>query len=188
MPSPFFMNHPESLPNHSPGSLPEPFPNPFKVSRSALLKQLLQIPSVSWPVWIASAIGLILIAVGSFSDLRLIVLGLMVCVAVIPGILTFIYFSQSLSPQLVPNLIPHTIHPLPNGYILSIWRRSEDDDEQDSEPQWIKSGEILLNDSDIVRKKSTFDYTVIFYKNSPLSILFLPSSSPLNPCPSPLNP
>ncbi len=160
-------------------------PEPFTVNRSAVVKTLLATPSKSWQIWCASGIGIILIIIGCFSDLRFIVLGLMICVAIVPAIVAFLYFSYSLSPQIVPNLLPHTVDFLPDGYLIRIWKKEEPEADTEEEPEapqkWIESSAISLSSSDIIATKSTFDYKILFFSlSSPLRILYLPKTSQLH--------
>ena len=81
---------------------------PFKVDGWTVFKTLLS-SSSGWPFWTALTIGLILLVAGGFVDVRIMVVGIMVCVAVVPCIGVFLYFSNTLSPQIVVNMIPHTV-------------------------------------------------------------------------------
>ena len=147
---------------------------PFTVSRSAVLRHLVTTPSVIWPAWIAMSGGLILTGIGCFGDVRLIVVGLMIWVAVVPSIVALIYFYHSLSPALVPNLLPHTLERYPAGYILRIWRVNEPADTAPDERSWTESATIRLFDSNIVKKKKSFEYEMLFFKDSGLNILYVP--------------
>lgn len=150
---------------------------PFSVSRSAVLETLLKTPSKSWQIWCIGGIGIALIIMGCFGDLRFLVLGLMICVAVVPAIVAFFYFSYSLSPQIVANLLPHTIEALPDGYLLRIWKKEDPEDDNEETPRWIESSDIHLYSSDIIATKTNIDYKILFFSpSSPLSILFLPNN------------
>ncbi len=161
-------------------------PEPFSISRSAVLKALLETPSKSWQIWCAGGIGIILIIMGCFGDLRFLVLGLMICIAVVPAIVAFLYFSNSLSPKIVANLLPHTIETLPDGYLLIIWKKEEPEDDTEETPRWIESSTLRLSSTDIIATKSTFEYKILFFSNSsPLQLLYLPhnltTTQPHNP-------
>ncbi len=157
------------------------YPEPFSISRSAVLKTILETPSKSWQIWCAGGIGIILIIMGCFGDLRFLVLGLMICVAVVPAIMAFLYFSYSLSPKIVANLLPHTIETLPNGYLLRIWKKDEPEDDTEETHRWIESSTIHLFSSDIIATKSTFEYKILLFSHtSPLQLLYLPFSITLD--------
>lgn len=151
-------------------------PYPFRVERSAILKHLLLQPSSGWPVWTALITGFILIASSCFSDIRLMVLGLMICFAVAPSITAFIYFAHVLSPGLMANLLPHTIERNADGYTLRIWRSKEAEDGEDVVEGWIETGCILLYDADIVAAKASSEYEMLFFSNAKIKILYLPRS------------
>lgn len=141
---------------------------------------LLQTPSKSWLIWSACVTGIILMIIGSFRDLRVLVLGLMICVAIVPAIVALIYFSYSLSPEIVPNLVPHTIETLPDGYILRFWKQSDpqdDDINQENSTVWTESSSIRLYASEVTATKSSPDYKLLLFPaSSPLQILYLPHS------------
>ena len=147
---------------------------PFTVGKSAILKHILITPALSWSVWVALTIGLILIVAGFFFDIRLIALGLMMSAVVVPSMLALIYFYHSLSPAVVPNLLPHTLERRLDGYILHIWRQNESDEDSGDLPAWTESDTIRLFDSNIVTKKSTFEYDMLFFKDSRMNILYVP--------------
>ncbi len=154
---------------------------PFSVSRPSVLEMLLKTPSKSWQIWCIGGIGIALIIMGCFGDVRLLVLGLMICIAIVPAILVFLYFSYSLSPKIVPNLIPHTIENLPDGYLLRIWKQENPEEESETSPKWIESTSIRLYSSDIITIKNNIDYKILFFSpTSPLTILFLPHSLTLH--------
>ena len=148
-------------------------PGPFRVGRNIVLKDLILIPSIGWPVWVVMVIGLAVTAVGCFSDIRFIVLGLMICVSVVPAAVAFIYLSHTLSPDMVANLLPHTLERCPDGYLLRIWRRCDEDD-SDDDVTWMESGSIRLYDADIVASRTSFEYERLFFKNSLMKILYVP--------------
>lgn len=148
-------------------------PGPFRVGRSTVLKDLILIPSSGWPIWVVMVMGIAVIAVGCFSDMRFIVLGLMICVSVVPALVAFIYFSRTLSPDIVANLLPHTLERCPDGYLLRIWCRN-DEDNADGDVIWIESGSIRLYDADVVATRTSFEYERIYFKNSLMKILYVP--------------
>lgn len=147
---------------------------PFTVDRSAVLKHLMLLPSDGWPVWLAVIAGISLCVVGFIIDLRLLALGLMLCVAVAPAIGVFIYFSHTLSPDIVANLLPHTLERRPDGYRLRVWRRPDQEDDSESGADWIETASFMLYDRDIIASKSSFDYEMLFFKDSLLKILYVP--------------
>ncbi len=156
-------------------------PEPFSITRYVVLKTLLETPSKSWQIWCAGGIGIILIIMGCFGDLRFLMLGLMICVAVVPAIVAFLYFSYSLSPKIVANLLPHTIEALPDGYLIRIWKKVDPEDDTEEAPRWIESSTIHLFSSDMIATKSTFEYKILLFSHaSPLQLLYLPFSLTLD--------
>lgn len=152
---------------------------PFSVGRGIVLKNMILLPSTGWPVWVALFAGLVLAVFGCFFDVRFLIMGLMVCVAVVPVITGFLYFSYSLSPAIVANLLPHTLERCPDGFLLRIWCRSDQDDGSEEEPGWRESGSIMLYDSKIVDTKTSFEFDMLFFKDSLLDILFVPRNNSL---------
>lgn len=152
---------------------------PFSVDRGAVFKTLLLSPSSGWPVWATLAAGLIVTAVGASADPRCVMLGLMICVAVTPGLAAFVYFSHTLDPEMVPNLLPHTLERVEGGFRLCLWRHRDEDESTDDTPEetpggWIRTGMISLSDEKITGRKTSFEYEVFYFKESPMKILYVP--------------
>ena len=147
---------------------------PFTVERSAVARTLLSKRAVGWPLWSAVTAGLLLTASGCLWDLRLTVLGLMVCVAVAPSVAALIYFSRTLAPDMVANLLPHTLERQDGGYLLRLWRRPDPEVPEEAGMDWMESGCISLSDSNIVERKTSGEYEMLFYKDSGMKILYVP--------------
>lgn len=159
--------------------------SPFSVERAVVLKTLLFSPSCGWPIWTALAAGLLLVCMGCCYDVRYVVLGLMLCVAILPGIVAFIYFSRTLAPDMVPNILPHTLERCDEGFLVRIWRQEPDEGSEQEPPMeqaeypadgplWVQSGLISLSDKKIVSRKTTVGYDVFYFKESPMKILYVP--------------
>ncbi len=152
-------------------------PQPFKVDGWTVFTTLLS-SAAGWPVWAVLSCGIIFVGVGCFADVRLVIVGLMICVAVVPGIALFIYFGHTLSPRMVGNMLPHTLERTDGGFLLRVWRQEESEEEQDDKDKgdvrWVESSVIALSDSKIVRKKTTVAYELFYFKDSPLKILYVP--------------
>lgn len=147
-------------------------PQPFTVSRNTIFLTLILTPRTGWLLWVVMAIGLGLIVIGCFLDLSYIILGLIVCLTMLPAMAFFLFVNYMFASEIVPNLLNHTVERRDNGYLLRIFRPAEQDDNKDNE--WIESGCLTLFDSNIVKKKVTSDYEVVLFKDSPLTILYVP--------------
>ena len=147
---------------------------PFSVERSAVFKTLLLTPSSGWPLWTAALTGVVLAVWGCLADIRLTVLGLMVCLAVIPCIAAFIYLFHTLAPEMVANLLPHTLERNPDGFLLRTWRRRDPEAEPEEDGEWVESGRLELADADIVDRKTSYGYDILFFKDSRMKILYVP--------------
>ena len=117
--------------------------------------------------------GVVFIAVGCFVDIRWLVIGILVCLAVVPAVAFFIYFAYVLASDMVANVIHHTVERLSDGYLLRIFRKVYDEAD-DSEFAWIEADRLSISDSNIVKVKITDEYEIVFLKDSPLSILYIP--------------
>lgn len=146
----------------------------FKVPTSTVFKTLLWLPSFSWVMWLACAAGLLLIVLGCFLDLRWLVLGLMIWLAVVPAVAYFQYVIYMMAPALLPNLLTHTVERCPDGYQIRIFHPADRSDDVEKDSNWIETGLIAVSNDNIVKIKNTFDYKILFLKNAPLSILFVP--------------
>lgn len=152
---------------------------PFSVDRGEVFKALLLSPSSGWPVWATLAVGLIVTAAGAAVDARFVMLGLMICVAVTPGLVAFVYFSHTLDPEMVANLLPHTLERVEGGFRVCLWRHRDEDEPTGDTPEeapggWMRTGMISLSDEKITGRKTTFGYEVLYFKDSPMKILYVP--------------
>ncbi len=147
---------------------------PFTVSRNTIFKTLILTPSTGWPIWIVFFIGLVLTTIGCFVDLRYLILGLIVILSVIPAMAFFLFVNYMFASEMVANLLNHTVERRPNGYIIHIFRPADQNDPIERGKRWIESGRLTMFDSNVVKIKSTCNYEVVFFKDSPLTILYKP--------------
>lgn len=147
---------------------------PFTVSRSTIFKTLILSPSTGWLLWIVLAIGLGLIIIGCIVDLRYLILGLIVCLTMLPTMAFFLFVNYMFASEMVANLLHHTVERRDHGYLLRIFRPADQSDPIEAGKTWIESGRLTFFDSNVVRIKTTAEYEVVFLKNSPLSILYVP--------------
>ena len=150
---------------------------PFKVDGWTVFRTLLT-STGAWPIWTAVASGVFLIIFGCIYDLRYLAAGLMITVAVVPGISAILYFSHTLSPYVVGNMIPHTVERTKGGYLLRILRHEDIEEgntcEDEKEERWVESSVISLSDTKIVERKTYDEYELFYYKDSSLKILYVP--------------
>lgn len=147
---------------------------PFTVSRNTIFRALIFTPSMGWPIWIVCLIGIILIVIGCFIDIRYLILGLIVVLTIIPTMTFFLFVKYMFATEIVANLLHHTVERKPNGYIVHIFRPANPEDPIEKDKIWIENGKLSLFDSNVIRKKTTFEYDVVFFKDSPLGILYIP--------------
>lgn len=147
---------------------------PFTVSRNTVFKTLICTPSTAWLLWIVLVLGILLVAFGCIFDPRYLILGLIVCLTILPAMAFFIFVNYMFASEMVANLLHHTIERKPNGFLLRIYRPANQDEPIEAGKTWIESGRLTLFDSNIIRKKNINKYEVIFFKESPLSTLFVP--------------
>lgn len=147
---------------------------PFTVSRGTIFKSFILCPRTGWLLWIVFAIGLTLLAVGCFIDIRYILLGLIVCLTVVPTVAFFLFVNYMFASEIVANLLNHTVERRSNGFLLRIFRSADPNDPKEKDKEWIESGRLTLFDSNILRHRTTSDYEMFFFKDSPLTILYVP--------------
>lgn len=148
----------------------------FQVPASEVFLYLLFVPRKSWVVWSLSCFGLILIAVGIFVDMRVMAVGLLVWLALVPTAAFFMHYSEALSPSVAPNLLPHTVERISGGYIVRVYRRQTDDDT--GEISLVESGIITVSDSEITGESVSGTYRRLSLSSPALSILFLSLNNP----------
>lgn len=149
-------------------------PQPFTVSRNRIFWTLLTNPSTGLFLWIILLIGLIFIVLGCFKDLRYLILGLIICLTALPAMAFFAFVNYMFASEMVANLLHHTVERHNEGYLLRIYRPANQEIPIEVGKTWIESGRLTFYDSNIVKKKYTNDYEVVFLKDSPLNILYIP--------------
>ena len=149
-------------------------PQPFTVSRNTIFKTLILTPSTAWILWLVVAVGSALIVVGCIADIRWLILGLIVCLTMAPTIAFFIFVSYMFDSEMVANFLHHTIERRPGNYLLHIYRQADEDEPIEVGKTWIESGSLTLFDYNIIRKETNGKYEVIYLKDSPLRILYVP--------------
>lgn len=101
-------------------------------------------------------------------------MGLMVWLVIIPALLFFISVNHMFAPNMMPNLLNHTVERVSNGYMVHIYRPAYTDNDEDHSEAWIESGSILVLDDKVVKRKLTDDYEELFLKDAPIDILYVP--------------
>lgn len=173
-------------------------PDFFTVSKAQMAAYLLTIPAVAWPLWVSAAAGVALVAVGAIADVRVMVLGLMVCLCATPVMAFFIFFSKMLDPSILVNLMPHTVEKRPDGYLVVTYRKQiaaegdeagdnpgvgaddeatgKADDKSAGEEKyvWIEAGRLPVPEAKVVRRVERIDFSVLHLVGSPLSLLCVP--------------
>ena len=147
---------------------------PFTVSRNTIFKTLILTPSTGWSIWVVFLIGVILTAIGCFVDLRYLILGLIVILTVIPAMAFFLFVNYMFATEMVANLLHHSVERKPNGYVVHIFRPADPEEPFEKDKTWIENGRLTLLDSNVVKTKTTAEYEVVFFKDSPLGILYVP--------------
>lgn len=150
-------------------------PDFFIVSRKELILYLFTSPTVSWPIWLIGGIGLFAAIVGVFVDVRVMFVGLMLLLAVMPMVAFFIYFSCILDNHIMINILPHTIESRPGGYLVRIYRedRNEGADGRE-ELEWVETGRMTIFESKVVKRVEKFNASVLYLVDSPVKVLYLP--------------
>ena len=149
-------------------------PQPFTVSRNTIFKTLIFSRSTGWPIWLLSFLGFAATIIGCFYDVTYLILGLIVCLTVLPTMAFSLFVNYMFASEMVANLLNHTVERRSNGYHLRIFRPADQSDPHEAGKTWIESGRLTLFDSNVVRTESTTEYDVIFFKDSPLAILYVP--------------
>ena len=149
-------------------------PRPFTVSRTTIFKTLVFSPSTGWLLWIVFAIGFALSIIGCFVDLRYLLLGLIVVLTALPAMAFFLFVNYMFASEMVANLLNHTVERRNNGYLLRIYRPADKNDPIEKDKDWIESGRLTFFDYNVVKTKLTAEYEVVFLKDSPLTILYIP--------------
>lgn len=149
-------------------------PQPFTVSRNLIFKTLIFTAKSGWPVWVIFIIGVLISVLGYFFDLRFLFVGLIVIFTMLPTTAFFIFTKYMFDSEMVANLLNHTVEKRPNGYLIHIFRPRDISDKCPEDVMWVESGRLTIFDSSVVKSRIMNGYEVLYLKDAPLSILFIP--------------
>lgn len=118
-----------------------------------MLGNLLTTPSASWHIWILTALGCVAILVGAVFDVRVMVLGFLICLSLVPPIVVFMYYSHVLDTYMIANILNHTVERCPGGYRIRIFREESDEEAEHG------IADNLKVDKDLVDRKGNLKKT-----------------------------
>lgn len=140
-----------------------------------MVEYLLTTPSIAWPVWLLVVVGLVLTAIGAFNDWRLLMVGLMIILAILPSLSYYIYFSHMLDTHMIANVLPHTIEPHPGGYFVTIFREEQRHDARNEEDtEWVEAGRMTIFESKVKKSRVLGNFKVLTLVDSPVKVLYIP--------------
>ncbi len=143
------------------------------VSKKELFYYLMCTPSVSWSLWLSGSVGVILVFIGAICSVRLMILGLIVCLTMSPIMAFFIYFTQLIDTHIMLNMLPHTIETRPERYFVTIFRAEPAENENES-PHWVETGTMTIFDSKVAKRVDKGDFTILHLVDSPVKVLYVP--------------
>lgn len=150
-------------------------PDFFIVNRSELISFLMGTTSISWPLWLTAGVGLILIVVGAFFDVRILFLGLIVTLTIAPTMAFFIYFTNLIDTHIMLNMLPHVIEPKHDYYLVRIYRKEPRKDENgDPEDKWVETGTMTIFESKVTKRVDKGPYSILHLIDSPVKVLYIP--------------
>lgn len=159
-----------------------PTPDFFIVKKSELVSYLMGSPRISWSLWLTVAVGVILIIVGAFMDIKILMLGLIVCLTVAPTMAFFIYFTKLIDTHIMINVLPHTIEPKTERYFVTIYRKEQRKDD-DTEFDWVETGTMTIFESKVRKRVEKGQYSILHLVDSPVKVLYIPKGmQPLPVC------
>lgn len=154
----------------------------FTVSRSELISFMMSSLGISWMLWMVAGIGLMLVVVGAFGDLRVMALGFIVCLAIAPTMAFFIYFTNLIDARIMFNMLPHTVEPKTDYYLVEIFREDfHKNDDGDMESSWVRSAKMTIFGSKVTKRVDKGQYSVLYLVDSPAKVLYIPRGMNLSP-------
>lgn len=143
------------------------------VSKKELFYYLMCTPSVSWPLWLTLGLGVVLTLAGAVCNVRVMMLGLILCLTMAPTMAFFIYFTQLIDTHIMLNMLPHTIETRPERYFVTIYR-VEPSEKENEEPHWVETGTMTIFDSKVTKRVDRGDFTILHLIDSPVKVLYVP--------------
>lgn len=148
-------------------------PDFFIVKKSELVSYLMGSPRISWALWLMVGVGLILVIIGAIMDVRVMILGLIVCLTIAPTMAFFIYFTKLIDTHIMLNMLPHTIEPKTERYFVTIYRKEPHKD-NDSEFDWVETGTMTIFESKVTKRVDKGPYSILHLIDSPVKVLYIP--------------
>lgn len=149
----------------------------FKVSGREMFWNLLTTPSASWHIWTLAIVGVSVFVFGCLFDVRIMVLGLLICSSMVPPVVMYMYFSHVLDTYMIANVLNHTVERCSDGYRVRIYREVDD--------AWVEAAAMTVLDSKIAGCRNRGAYSVLYLEDSPIKVLYVPNSPSVQPTPNP---
>lgn len=125
-----------------------------------------------------------MICVGALHDVRIILVGLIICLTVVPMLAFFILFSNILDTHIMLNVLPHTLESKAGGYLVKIYRKDRSKDRDGNvHVEWVETGRMTIFDSKVKKRVEKSDSSVLYLVDSPVKVLYIPKGmQPLPLC------
>lgn len=148
---------------------------PFTVERSALFWQVLATPAMAWPLWLIAGVSVCVLVAGIFTDIAVVIVGFLLLFTIVPAAASFLYLYRTTSPELLPNILPHTVEQCGDTLKVNIFRKNvEADSEGREKVSFEKVREINIRNEEVVRREAAIDYDILTIKGPQISLLLIP--------------
>lgn len=152
-------------------------PNVFKVSGKDVFLSIISRPETGWPLWTCVILSVVALIVGCFADdMKSVVISLILLFAITPSVGVFMYYYHLLASDMVTNILPHSLERNSDGFILTLYKREEDSEENEDAPVvWSECDRIVIPDTSVIKVRRYIDYNLLYLTDAPLKALYVPT-------------
>lgn len=152
-------------------------PNVFKVSGKDIFLSIASSSNTGWPLWICVIFSVVALIVGCFADdMRFVMIGMILLFAITPSVGVFMYYYHLFASDMVTNILPQSLERNDDGFILTLYKRQEDSEENEDAPVvWSECGKIVIPDTSVVKVRRYIDYNLLYLVDAPLRALYVPT-------------
>ncbi len=150
-------------------------PDFIKIKRADIFWYLMRDLSISWLIWLLIIVGVAMVVAGVFVDFRISLVGLILCLSIVPSMAFFMYYSRLLGTNIIVNVLPHTVESCPGGYKVTIYRKQLlEKEDSGMETEWVVAEVMAVFEENVVSRERRGAFMVLHLVDSPVRVLYVP--------------
>lgn len=148
----------------------------FNVCGKDIFLNIISRSDTGWPAWTCVFIAIVVLTAGCVADdMRSFVAGLILLLAITPSVCVFLYYYHLLASDMVANILPHSLERHSDGLLVTVYRRIENQEEENVSVEWSESNSIFIPNSSVVKVRRYSGYYLLYLAGAPLKALYVPA-------------